>query len=442
MSILCFFAHSTPSSDTSFAASTLPAAVDTHTLRAHVATLLHSPPVSAKDPSGRPLNFQLWLSQQDSRPPGYRGGGGCNGGGPNPANRRIYHNRRRGQWPFARLVIPLAQAARDLLAETKIRPITAHGKKLKFVPGTASPTTSTGSSGGKKSKRNHNGVPLDVVRRLLAVPYGGRKTIQLEETAETLRRGRNCHLFELGTINRDGEFAKEHTVYDANTVKMVPSIIPRRKKFTRNDKGEKIIIESTNDDKPTFRPDKVPEARCVLACEAGFRGMQIKILKPGRVMTFRLQPRTIEQICWSPSSLPSPPPSWQPRPKPHVEQTELNEIPEAQDVIIRLSQPLILEKKDTTTNIRHRLSELPSKPHISPYCFNTIFISGYNLVETLESMSKMYGTPMPWELHLQRSSWRRYRLSALRMVEEKMQDMPLALAFQYQVDLFLSDTFA
>lgn len=366
----------------------------------------------------------MLLSQPDRRPLG------ADGRNRRPSN---HHNQRRHNWTIARVTIPDVQAATDLLAETKKRPITAHGKKLKFAPA---------------NKKNI--IPLEAIRRLLAVPYGGKQTIIREQTADSLRRGTNLHLFQLGTINRDAEFATEHTVYDANKVPMAPASTP-----IRHQNGRKP------DKRP--RPTEYPEYRCIIGCEPGFRGMYVRILKKEKTMTFRMNIRTIEQICWSPSSSAPPPEAWLPRK--HKQKTVLakpipkksddddgdadyltaedgfdeeddfdDDLPEAQDVIIRLSQPLVLEQTIRTTNHRTRLSAIPSKPHISPYCFTTLFISGYNLVETLQSMSSMYNSPIPWELHIQKSSWRRYQSNALRLVAEKLKTMSIALAFQYQVD--------
>lgn len=411
VSIILLLISTLTSSDTPASYLPMRPGLDTHALRTQVAHVLHSSPVSAKDPSGRPLNFQLWLSQQD-RHLGREGG-------PGKHRQSNYHSRRYHNWTFARIIIPDIVAARALLAETKLRPITANGKKLKFVP----------DNSNKK-------IPFDVVKRLLSRPFGGKKAVLREQTAQTLRRGVNLHLFQLGTINREGDFASEHTVFDAANVPMEPAKFPARhhRGGGENDNGRP--------DKRA-RPNEYPAFRCTLNCEAGFKGMSVRILKREKIVTFRMNIRTIEQICWSPSSAPPPPPAFRPHPYPAPGNTaagskghdeDINEDHlEPQDVIIRLSQPFVLEQFTRATSYAARLSELPSKAHISPYCFNTIYISGYNLVEALESMAKLFNSPYPWELHLRKSGWRRYTSTALKLVEDKMKTMPIPMAFQYQV---------
>lgn len=358
------------------------------------------------------------MSQQDR----YTGDNNTSSGKQRHTN---YHNRRSHNWTFARLIIPDLNAAHALLAETKTRPITSHGRKLKFVP--------------DNSKRK---IPFDVVNRLLSVPFGGKRAVIREQTAQSLRRGIGLHLFQLGTINRDGDFASEHTVYDAAKVPMTSPPTPHPP--ARQDEGQQPPH------KP-MRPTGFPSSRCIIGCEGGFKGMYIRIIKPDKILTFRMAIRTIEQICWSPSSSPAPPEAFRPRPprrQPPRSTTTLNKLKdeedinedylEPQEVIIRLSQPFILEQSNRETGKRLRLSELSSKPHISPYCFTCIYISGYNLVETLESMAKIFNSPFPWELQIQKSNWRRYTSAALKKVEEKIKDMPLPFAFQYQVSsLFL-----
>lgn len=109
-------------------------------------------------------------------------------------------------------------------------------------------------------------------------------------------------------------------------------------------------------------------------------------------------------------------------------------VPE-HDVLIRLSQPFVLEELDPGRNCGGltRLVELQSKPHITPYCFTDVWISGPNLLEPLKAMAKLYNTPVPWEQHIHRSSARRYRQAALEDVEDRLMEMPIPLAFQYQV---------
>ncbi|KAK9900462.1 RdRP-domain-containing protein [Cystobasidium minutum MCA 4210] len=431
----------------------LPAYIQEDELREKVAHILHSDPISARNPQGKPLNFSLWLSQPERRLPTSK----------DRQSSANYQNLKKPSWSFAKLIIPDNHIAKRLVEHTKVNPFMHHGKTMKFVLAGGGGGS---SSGGDKPKLRT--IPAQTIRRLLDAPYQCKQhhslATQREHTADTLRRGTNVHLFQLGTINREGEFASEHSVYDAAKVKMVPPTDPSY----QNHRGKGANQRNNNAQR---QPKLYPEYRCIIGCEPGFRGMYVRILKREKYMTFRMHPCTIEQIVWSHSSGPEPAEPWLPRPPrrnqakkngeptfapkgqykqevsavptPNPTSTQINgteteqddvtleemngaiddgegeqvciDRPEPQDVIIRLSQPLILEQTIRATNNRTRLSAIPSKPHISPYCFTTLFISGYNIVEALQAMSEM-----------------RFRSDALAMVEEKLKTMSIPMAFQYQ----------
>jgi hypothetical protein len=264
------------------------------------------------------------------------------------------------------------------------------------------------------------------------------------QTADALWRGFPINLIQLGTVNRNAEYVSEHTVFDITRDGVVPSSVSDTPQMLQDIEFEGSRYPKRQ--RRNFRPPRAPRASILF--DGRKKSLCLKIERDDTITLFRMNLRTIEQISWSPSSSfsPSPPPeasspirrddnSFQRRANDSGfnDNDENTDPPVYHDVLIRLTQPFVIEQTVRTTRAQRRLHILPSKPHITPHCLSDIWISGPNLVSTLESMSNLYNTPHPWELPLVKSVWRRYRRKTIILLEQKFKEMSLNLASQYHV---------